>query len=95
MSRRCIIQTLLFAEIFVSTVIWDFVQHFWHLLLVSQFVCHCYSHFCLVLAFVHCHFCSCYILPLFSVFSLSSFPLACMWFEPQRPFFVFSQVNLV
>ena len=24
MSLRCIMQTLLFAEIFVSTVIWDF-----------------------------------------------------------------------
>ena len=39
-----------------------FVQHFWHLVLASQFVCHFYSHFFLVLAFAHCTFCSCYIL---------------------------------
>ena len=78
MSLRCIIQTLLFAKIFVFTVIWDFVQHFWHLALVSQFACHFYSHFCLVLAFVNFAFWSCYVLPLFSVFSLFSFPLARM-----------------
>ena len=56
MSLRCIIQTLLFAKMFVFTVIWDFVQHFLHLALVSQFACHFYSHFCLVLAFVNCAF---------------------------------------
>ena len=53
---RSIIQILLIAEIFVSPVIWDFVQHFWRLVLVSQFVCHFHSHFCLVLAFVNCAF---------------------------------------
>ena len=60
-----------------------FVQHSWHLVLFSEFTIF-YSHFCLVLAFVRCpFFCSYYILPLFSVFNLSSFPLACMCFQPQ------------
>ena len=36
MSLRCIIQFI--NEVFVSTVICDFVQHFWQLVLVSQFV---------------------------------------------------------
>ena len=40
-----------------------------------------------------CLFCSCYILPLFSVFSLSSFSSACVSFLASRYLFVFSKLN--
>ena len=67
--------------VFVSTVTWDFCTA----LLVactSKLVC-----LPILQPFLFgfgicilCHFCSCYILPLFSVFSLSSFSSACVWF---------------
>ena len=67
--------------VFVSTVTWDFL---------AALLVHCTSEL-VCLPFLQtfligfgictlCLFCSCYILPLFSVFNLSSFSSAYVWF---------------
>ena len=91
MSLRRIMQTLLFAEIFVSTVIWDFC---------TAFLAPCTSK-SVCLPFLQPFLfgfgiCTLYLLQLLHfVFSLSSFPLSIMCFGRQISFFVFSQVNLI
>ena len=81
MSLRCMIHTLFcLLRVFVSTVTWDFctallvpcASKLVFLPFLQPFVCfwHLYT----------VPFSSCYILPLFSVFSLSSFSSACVWF---------------
>ena len=79
-------------RIYMSTVILNFCTA----LLApcaSKLVYHFYSHFCLVLAFVHCAFLQLLHLASglwFSVFSLFSFSLACMCFLPLKLFFYIS-----
>ena len=55
-------------RVFVSTVTWDFCTALLVPCTSKLVFCHFYSHFCLVLAFVHCAFFAVVIFCFFSVF---------------------------